>query len=420
MSEKIKHRIDVYRIVTKFFFKWLVIALLVGAVVGAVGSAFAILLTHISEFRAHNHYLTYLLPLGIVIVFLYKLLKYDDKGTNIVISNVQEKGEVSFKVAPLMFISTAITQLFGGSSGREGAALQIGGGIASGIGKLFKMDVHDKHMIVMCGMSAGFSSVFGTPLAAAFFAIEVATVGHFSHAPLVPCVVSSITAWVISIFLHTEREVFTVTSFSEVTVLNLFKIAVIAALCAIMAVIFCILLSKGGALIKKTFKNPYIRILACSGLLILIYELEGSDMFSGAGNHLIFEALKGNAKIYSPLLKMIVTVITLKGGFKGGEIVPSFAIGATFGCLMGQLFGLSPSMCAAICMVAFFSAATNCPITALVLGFELFGFEGAVFFALAIVIAVYASGFYSLYSSQLVALSAYEIDEKEEKIHTVH
>ena len=142
-------------------------------------------------------------------------------------------------------------------------------------------------------------------------------------------------------------------------------------------------------------------------------------MFMGAGNSLIFSALEGNAKIYSPLLKMIVTVITLKGGFKGGEIVPSFAIGATFGCLMGHLFGLSPSMCAAICMVAFFSAVTNCPITALILGFELFGFNGALFFILATVIAVYASGFYSLYSSQLVAFSAYEIDEKEH-IHKVH
>lgn len=419
MSELFRRKIETYRMVALLFLKWVLISLLIGGVVGAVGSVFANLLAFVSEYHSEHSYIVWLLPAGIVIVLLYKLANHEDKGTNIVISTVQAKGEVPFKVAPLIFISTAITQLLGGSAGREGAALQIGGAVASGIGKVFKLNGFDKQMIVMCGMSAGFSAVFGTPLAAAFFAIEIATIGYFSHAPLVPCVVSSITAWLVSLILHTEREIFSISSVSEVTILNLFKISVIAILCGAIAVVFCVLLSKGAAFIKKYLKNPYIRILVCAVLLIAIYKIEGSGMFAGAGNSLIFSALDGKAKLYSPFLKMIVTVITLKGGFKGGEIVPSFAVGATFGCIMGNLFGLSPSMCAGVCMIAFFSAVTNCPITAFVLGFELFGFTCTPFFILAIVISVYASGYYSLYGTQKIAFSAYNFSGEAARL-TVH
>lgn len=377
-------------------------AVIMGCITGVVGAAFVKVLSIVIEFRSAHGYMIYFMPVaGVLIVAMYAVCKYNDEGTDLVLCAARNERTVPGAVAPLIMCATILTQLVGGSAGREGAALQLGSGICTSLSKLFRVKVEEnKRLFVLCGMSAGFSAVFGTPIAAAVFAIEVAAVGFFSYASLFPCVLASVSAYYVSGLCGAEREAYTILAQSDVTAFNLVKILILAILCGLLAKLFCFILGRSGKWISGIFKNPYVRVICCSVIFVIIIKLEGSTDFMGTGAGLIEKAIEGEAKIYSFVLKIIVTVLTLKGGLKGGEIVPSFSIGATFGCVLAPVFGLEPSMCAAVFMAAFFGCVTNCPITALLIAFELFGFTCAPFFLLAVAAAHFASGRPGLYHTQ--------------------
>ena len=196
MNDVIKHKIkhNTQRFITSM--KWIVFSILSGLIIGGIGSAFYGCIKMVTELRMEHLWLLYLLPLGgIVIVGLYRLLKDEnDTGTNLVLSAIHSNEEIPLRMAPLIFISTVITHLFGGSAGREGAALQIGGSIGGALGRLFRFNEKDKHIMIMCGMSAAFTALFGTPMAAAVFSIEVVSVGIMHYSALVPCVISALVA----------------------------------------------------------------------------------------------------------------------------------------------------------------------------------------------------------------------------------
>ena len=177
------------------FFKWMALAILTGVVVGGASSVFAICIRWVTAFRADNKWMFLLLPVaGLIIVFMYQRLDKNDGGTNQVLSTIRSKDDVPLKSAPLIFVSTVLTHLTGGSAGREGAAIQFGGSIGNQLGRIFHLDEFDHHVMVMCGMSAAFAAVFGTPMAAAVFAMEVVSVGVMYYAALLPCVIASIIA----------------------------------------------------------------------------------------------------------------------------------------------------------------------------------------------------------------------------------
>ncbi len=363
----------------------------------------------VTEYREDNNYILYFLPLaGIVTVFLYSVFKYEnDKGTNLVLSTIHAQGELPFRMAPLVFITTILTHLFGGSAGREGAALQLGGSIGNQLGRWFKLDDTDKRVVILCGMSAAFSAVFGTPMAAAVFSMEVVSVGVMYYAALVPCVFSSLVASYFATNFGIRGENFKFIEFPSLKILNATEIICLSVLCAALSVIFCILLHKSGDLMKRYLKNPYIRIFLSGSVIVIFSLLLGTQDYNGAGISIITKAIKGESVPYAFAVKMIFTAITIGAGFRGGEIVPSFFVGATFGCMFGNLIGFSPSVCAAVGLISVFCGVTNCPITSLLISFELFGSDGIPYFLIAVAVSYFMSGYYGLYNDQTIVYSKY-------------
>ena len=391
--------------------KWLLCSTMSGAFIGLVGALFYKALQYVTNIRTTYSFTLFLLPAaGLIIVFMYRLMnESNNTGTNLVITAIQSDAEVPVKVAPLIIISTLLTHLCGGSAGREGAALQVGGSLGNFFAKLFHFDDKDTRIMIMCGMSACFSALFGTPISAAIFSMEVISVGVMYYAALVPCVISSLIASEFAAGFGINPESFHVVNIPELSVITGGKMVIIAVACAAVSIIFCMVLQGVSRLYTRYLPNPYVRIVAASTVIIVITLLLHTTDYMGAGNNLIELAVEeGQARPLDFLWKIILTALTMRAGFRGGEIVPSFCIGATFGCLMGQLLGLSPSLCAAAGMTALFCGVTNCPITSILIAFELFGFRGVSYYLIAVSISYAVSGYYGLYKDQTIVYSKYK------------
>lgn len=400
--------------------KWILFSILSGTIVGSIGTLFYFCIEVVTLIRMKNPWILWLLPIGgLMIVGAYRLLHDEkDSGTNLVLSAIHSNDELPLRMAPLIFLSTIITHLFGGSAGREGAALQLGGSIGNALGRLFRFDEKDKHIMIMCGMSAAFSALFGTPMAAAIFSMEVVSVGIMHYAALVPCVIASLVAQGIASSFGAAAESFPLGKVPAFTIGNAAKISLLAVLCALVSVLFCILLHQSEHLYKHFLKNPYFRIFIGGCFIIVLTLLINDQTYNGAGMSFIAQCMKNGTVVPEAfLLKMIFTAITLGAGYKGGEIVPTFFVGASFGCLFGNLMGFSPTLCTAVGMSAVFCGVTNCPITSLLISFELFGFDGMPYFLLAIAFSYMLSGYYGLYQSQKIIYSKYKTNYINRKTH---
>lgn len=394
------------------FLKWGIVSVAAGLIVGAFSTLFAFCLLQVTDIRTKYPGLILFLPLaGVFIVFLYGIFHYkNDKGTNLVLSAIHAETEIPFKMAPLIFISTIVTHLFGGSAGREGAALQLGGSIGNQLGRWLRFNEQDKRILVMCGMSAAFSAIFGTPVAAAIFAMEVVSVGVMYYAALVPCVFASLVASKFASNMGIHPSAFSIADIPDFHLLPSVKIIVLAVFCAALSVLFCIMLHSLGDFYRARLKNPYIRIVVSSCIIIMLTALFQTTDYMGAGVSVIARAIQGEARPEAFLLKIIFTALTLEAGFKGGEIVPSFFVGATFGCLFGQIAGISPGLCASVGMVSVFCGVTNCPVSSILIAFELFGYEGVPYFLIAVSVSYLMSGYYGLYHDQTIVYSKYKAE----------
>lgn len=393
----------------RVLFRWLFLGCTTGAVVGFTGALFSRAISAVTAFRTENDLIILALPFaGLFIVLLYRGCRdYDDEGTNLVIQSIQEGRILPATKAPLIFISTTLTHLFGGSTGRESAALQMGGSIGYNLGRLFKLKEGNIKIITMCGMSAAFAALFGTPLTSAFMAMEIENVGVMYYSALVPCVVSALTAKGLAKIVGAGAEQFVVSIVPEFTPYHAVATGILAILCAILSVLFCDVLKFAGRTYKKLLPNPYIRVFVGGCLVVALTFLSGSRYYNGAGMDVIEMAIQGDAPYEAFILKILFTALTLGAGYKGGEIVPALYIGATFGCLYSQLFGFNPALCAAVGMGALFCGVTNCPISSLFICFELFGFKGMPYYLLAVAFSYTFSGYHSLYSSQKIMYSKY-------------
>lgn len=392
-------------------FKWLLISVGIGLLIGSIASVFGHALTWANDFR--NQYPIVILSLpfaGMLIVFLYRVSKNtDDRGTNMVISSIHSATGIPFRMAPLIFISTVLTHLCGGSAGREGAAIQLGGSIANRLGKICKLNENDQRIIIMCGMSAGFAALFGTPMAAAIFALEVISIGIMHYSALVPCVTSAMIAYFVAGFFKIKPESFTVAEIPQMEPVTFFKMIIFAGLIGGVSVLLCIFLHTTESIYKTCFKNPYVRIFVAGCIVILLTAVVGNTSYLGSGMGIIERIFhEGTTPNHTFLLKIIFTALTLGAGFKGGEIVPSFCIGAAFGCVVASLFGLPVTLVAACGMVGVFCGVTNCPITSLLISFELFGFEGMPYYLVTVAVSYMLSGYYGLYHSQKIMYSKTE------------
>ena len=400
------------------FLKWTFLSLIVGVVGGLLGAGFHHVLHFVTHLRSENNWLIFLLPVGgILTVAIYGWLGVRrNRGTNEVIEAIIKKQPVSPMVAPAVFLASALTHLCGGSAGREGAALQIGGSVASGLGKLLGLKDHNRTILITAGMSAVFAGLFGTPLTATVFCMEFVSVGKLFTPELLPSYLSAFIASRVSFALGVHAEIYILETAAALNFANIGGTILLAILVSVLGVVMCHLFHEAEHLASHHLPNIWVRIAIGGALIAVLTVLTGDQRFNGAGMEMAMEALGGHADWYSFLVKMLFTAVTLAAGFKGGEIVPTFCIGATFGCVAGTALGLEPGIAAALGLIGLFCCATNSPLASIMLSVEMFGGTNLYLFALVCVICFVLSGTGGLYASQIIKYE--KIDRylvKEEK-----
>lgn len=386
--------------------KWLALAVPTGLVCGAVGTAFHLAVEAVTELRGAHEWLLWLLPAaGLAIVALYKMTKCEGVGTNNVLRAVQDGEALSPWLVAAIFLGTVLTHLCGGSAGREGAALQMGGSIGYQVARVLHRSDHERREAVVCGMAAFFSALFGTPLAATLFAMMVIDVGLVFYAAFVPAFAASLIAYGVSVWLGVEPTRFAV-ALPEFTPRTALRVAVLGVLCAAAAFAFCRLLHAAEHFMAHRLPNPYLRALLGGAAVVVLSYVFGVGRYNGAGMDVIRAAIEqGVALPWDFVCKMLLTALTLSAGFKGGEVVPSFYIGATLGCAVGPLLGLPAGAAAAIGLAAVFCGATNTLLPSIVLALELFGGEGLWLFAIACGVSYTFSGYHGLYAASQTFLT---------------
>lgn len=375
--------------VKKEYFALLFGAVLVAFFCGCTGALFAYALKFANRLFGEYDWLLYLLPLGGVLSVLgFKLCKIETYNIHSILNSVRDGNPIPLILSTAVFIGTFITQIFGGSAGKEGAALQIGGGIATPFAKVLGLKNDNFKALLICGMSAMFSSVFALPLTALAFGLEIIFVSRkFYLTVILPLAISTFGAFYVAKFWGVKPESFKISipSFSFTTFM---KAAVVITACAVASYVFCVSLKATSALFKKLFTNNFVRIIVGGVIIVLLTIIVKNKDYNGGGMHIIEYVLHGGQTVFWAFaLKILFTSITNAAGFKGGEIVPAMFIGATLGCSVASFVGLSPIFGAALGIVALFGGATKCIVSALFLGLEMFGYSGFGYFAVAVVIA---------------------------------
>lgn len=421
----------------KHLLKWTILGIPVGVAVGSMVALFLWLLTTSIFFRFSHPYLLYFLPLaGVAIHFMYKLWgKSSEKGNNLIMDEIhQPGGGVPPQMGPLVLITTVMTHLFGGSAGREGTAVQIGGSIAQLFAKWFKLNEADVKTLLLAGVAAGFGAVFGTPLTGAIFAIEVIALGRLQYSAIIPCLVASIigdfsvNAWGVKHTLYhidfIATKEFFLSEYLHWDVLLIAKIIIAAIAFGLVSYLFASMVHNIKSIFLKLFKITWLIPFTGGIIIILLTFLVGKPDYLSLGVNaeypgaitLVSAFSHGGADALSWLWKTVFTTITLGTGFKGGEVTPLFYIGATLGNSLAELMNAPVSLFAALGFIAVFAGATNTPLACTFMGVELFSGEYVLFFAIACFVAYFFSGHSGIYSSQRIGVPKLANDDLNEEI----
>ncbi len=387
--------------------KVILVSLCCAVVMGIISFVFLKMLGLSSVFREFFPYCIWFLPLsGMLTAFVYKRYGGESsKGNNLIIQSANEGVKVPKRLAFLTFIFTLLTHFSGGSAGREGTAVQIGGTLTSNVADKLGFKSDDRKIIILSGLSAAFGSVFGTPLAGAFFGMEVCCIGQLSVSAVIPCFLSSYLANAVTLLLGATHEVHKISAIPSLDIKSVLVFISASILFGLIGKLFAL----GGKYLKliyaKIFKNTVLSALIGSVIVVLLIVLLNLNEYEGLSTWQQTTAFEGNANWYDMPVKFILTTLTLGAGFQGGEVTPLFDIGASFGGWYANLFGIEPSFLAAIGLICVFGSAANTPITTIMLGIELFGAEAVPYFVFASLISFIASGKSGIYSAQERKLS---------------
>lgn len=400
------------------FIKWVILGTIVGALTGIAAALFLNSLNLATSLRQIHPWLLFLLPFGGAFVsFLYsKYGKNSSKGNNLILEKINEStGRIPMRMAPLVFLGTFITHLFGGSAGREGTGVQIGSSIAEGIGRLFKLDKIDSRIILMSGISSGFSSVFGTPLAGTIFGMEVVALGTMSYEGLIPCFTAAFVGDFITSALGVHHAHYKILDIPELSYMIVIKIIISAIIFGLISRLFSELTHKLKEIFTQGFENASIKSFLGGILVIILTYIIGSKDYLGLSLPLISDSFTGQVNPFAFLCKILFTSLTLGTGFQGGEVTPLFVIGSTIGNTLSGILRISPSLLAALGLIGVFTGATNTPIASFILGIEMFGSQGLIYVFMTCAISYVFSGHTGIYTSQRIGRSKSRLIEVPEK-----
>ena len=382
-----------------FVAKLILLSLAIGAICGATGSLFSNAIAFATELRHRHSWILYLLPIGgILSVSIYKLCKAEGMGTKDAFRSALGDDCLVNPLLPSIFSGTVISHFFGASTGREGAALQIGAVISSAFSKKLRLNSDYRRILTVCGMSATFSALFGTPFGAGTFVIEVLRNVRFGLRSFIPALISSLTAYAVARAAGVSPERFNLHTVPDFSFSLIWRIIIIAVAVGFIGFLFCHILHFSEEKAEKLIKNPFIRISLGGVIVIILTMITDSGDYNGGGVFVI-ERIFEEQQVYhfAFLLKILFTVISVASGFRGGEIVPSLFIGATAGGAISALTGIPVSLGAAAGMASMLGSVTKCPVAVCVLCMEMFGVDGIVFFVIAAFTGAFTSGKVSLF-----------------------
>ncbi|MDR2360751.1 MAG: chloride channel protein [Oscillospiraceae bacterium] len=385
------------------------ITVFMGLVMGVIAAAFLALLDVVTKLRQEHLWLIALLPpIGAVTAVAYtKFGKESHKGSDLIIESVHQAKPVPLRMAALTFFFTLLTHLGGGSVGREGTAVQIGGALSNSIGRFFKADTKMNRVIVMTGVSAGFGAVFGTPLSGAFFGLEMCFIGKFSYEAILPCFTAAYLGDFVTRAFGIHHPVHSIVAVPEFGIFTLAVVIAGAAIFGLTGKIFAVAVHSVKHMYEKLIKQPVLRVVIGSALVAALMAVFHAYDYAGLANWMVDKGFAGQTSIIDPVMKFALTVLTLGGGLQGGEVTPMFDIGASLGGVIGRVTGVEVSLLAALGMICVFGSAANTPLTTIILGIELFGAAAAPYYVIAALIGYYISGHGGLYRAQVIALSKY-------------
>ena len=412
----IKHRLIIILQYLRMCARWALFSVITGIACGALGGAFSMMVAWSNELRGQYPWLLFLLPFaGGMIVYLYHMFGFEeDRGAGMIFDSVRNDDKVPFHLIIVSFLATISTHLFGGSAGRVGVAIQMGGGVSSWLSEKVGLSQKDRSLFIMCGMAGLISALFGTPLMATFLSMEVINIGVIYYAALLPCLLTSLTACFFVEALRLEPMQYVIEGAPSVNALSIAQVSTVSIAAALVSIIFCVFMAVYGYLLKKNVKNEYYRILIGAGLVVVLTLLLGSQRYNGSGAALLDAVFTdGMVFPYDFLLKILFTGITLQSGYKGGGVFPALIIGSTFGCFFGPIVGLSPTFGAAIGMIAVFCGSVNCPIASIFFGAEVFGTRNLLFFAIAAAISFVFSGYFTIFPGQRFVFSKLRMEYKQ-------
>lgn len=386
-----------------YYLKIIILAVLIGVSAGSASALFLFLLDWVTTWRESHKWIIALLPVGGLIIGLtyHYFGNGVVKGNNLLLEEMHSPSKIiPLRMAPLVLFGTLVTHLFGGSAGREGTAVQMGGAIADAFTAKFKLTHSDRAVIIIIGISAGFASVFGTPLAGAIFAVEIMPLGKIRYRAFIPALAAAFIAHYTCLAWQVEHTPYAINFVPQLT----FDGAAWALFAGLFFGLAALLFSKTGHIFSKAFnkvKYPPLRPVTGGALIALTVLLMGTTKYIGLGIPTILDAFTMPSPSYYFMIKLVLTALTLSAGFKGGEVTPLFFIGATLGSALSLFVPLPVALLARMGFVAVFSGATNTPLACIVMGIELFGIEGSAFIAIACFAAYMSSGSRGIYTSQI-------------------
>ena len=401
------HRLSALTDLLQHLLKWLLLAAIVAALAGSASAGFLFALDWATRTRLAHAWLIWLLPVaGFAVGWLY--LRYGSSvegGANLLIDEIHDpKKIIPLRMAPLVLGGTVLSHLFGASVGREGTAVQMGGALADQLTRMFRLNNEDRRIILMAGISAGFASVFGTPLAGALFGLEVLAIGRLRYEAMLPCLAAAVIADQVVLLwgplLHIAHTHYAVPLIPALSAWTLSAMVIAGMLFGMTGKIFAQATHGLSALMKRRISYAPLRPLIGGLVVALAVWLLGTDKYIGLGIPTIVDALKEPLPAWDFLGKMAFTIVSLGTGFKGGEVTPLFFIGATLGNALGPLLHQPVALLAAIGFVAVFAGAANTPIASTLMAMELFGAEIGVYAAIACVVAYLFSGHAGIYRAQ--------------------